>query len=208
MTGTIYTIGYSNHSLEHFITLLKQHGINALCDVRSNPYSRMNPQFNREVLKQSLKENGIAYVFLGKELGARSEDPSCYVREKVQYDRLAQTALFLKGLDRVCQGIKEYHLALMCAEKDPLECHRTILVARHLADRGVAVEHILEDGSVENHEKALSRLLHQLNLPEQDMFRSHEDMIKDAYRIQGDRIAYKIDKTSAADAKAISGASR
>jgi uncharacterized protein (DUF488 family) len=173
------------------MALLKQHGIKALCDIRSRPYSRMNPQFNRENLKKSLREHGIVYVFLGKELGAQSEDSSCYLRGKVQYDRLARTDLFRKGLDRVSDGIKKYRLVLMCAEKDPLECHRAILVARHLEALHTTVEHILEDGSIESHGKTLNRLLQQLHLPEQDLFRSREDMIEEAYRIQSERIAYE-----------------
>ena len=191
MSDIVFTIVHSTHPLERFIALLKQHDITALCDVRSQPYSRINPQFNREVLKQSLRESGIAYVFLGKELGARSEDPSCYVRGKVDYDRLARTDLFRKGLNRVCEGIKGYRLALMCAERDPLECHRTILVARYLDTFDVTVKHILEDGKIESHKDALCRLLRQLRLPEHDMFRSREDVIEDAYRIQGERIAYE-----------------
>jgi uncharacterized protein (DUF488 family) len=150
----------------------------------------MNSQFNRENLKKSLREKSIVYIFLGKELGAQSKDASCYLRGKVQYDRLAQTNLFRKGLDRVRDGMKGYRLALMCAEKDPLECHRSILVARHLEVFDTTVEHILEDGSLESQKKALSRLLSQLRLPEQDLFRSREDMIKEAYRIQSERIAY------------------
>jgi uncharacterized protein (DUF488 family) len=177
--------------MDRFIALLKQHGITALCDIRSRPYSRMNPQFNRENLKKSLQESGIIYVFLGKELGAQSKDDSCYLRGKIQYDRLAQTDLFRQGLDRVREGMKGHRLALMCAEKDPLECHRTILVARHLESLHITVEHIMEDGSLESHVQALSRLLRHLKLPEQDLFRSRNDMIEAAYRIQGERIAYE-----------------
>ena len=132
MCEVVFTIGHSTHPPERFLALLRQHGITALCDVRSRPYSRLNGQFNRENLQESLRESGITYVFLGKELGARSEDASCYVRGKVQYDHLARTELFKKGLDRVRQGMKDYRIALMCAEKDPLVCHRAILVARHL----------------------------------------------------------------------------
>lgn len=191
MTGTIYTIGHSNHPLERFIALLKQHGINALCDVRSDPYSRVNPQFNREGLKAALWKNGIAYVFLGKELGARSEDPSCYAHGKVQYDCLAQTALFRKGIDSLLERMQYCHLAIMCAEKDPLNCHRTILVARHLDNIGIAVEHILSDGNLETHRQTVARLLRQLKIPEcDDLFCTHEAIIDDAYKTQGDRIAY------------------
>jgi len=190
MYNVVFTIGHSTHPLDRFIALLKRHSITALCDIRSIPYSRMNPQFNRENLKKSLRENDIVYIFLGKELGAQSKDASCYEQGKVQYDRLAQTDLFRKGIERVREGMKGYRIALMCAEKDPLECHRTILVSRYLEAFNTTVEHILGDGSLESQKKALSRLLAQLRLPEQDLFRSQEDIIKEAYRIQGERIAY------------------
>ncbi len=193
MREIIFTIGHSTHPLPRFIALLKQHEITALCDVRSNPYSRVNPQFNRETLKKALQQNGIAYVFLGKELGARSEDPSCYAHGKVQYDYLARTELFRTGIERVQEGIKRYRLALMCAEKDPIQCHRTILVARQLDALGLRIKHILEDGSVESHEHALDRLLRQLKLSDSDMFRSREAVIEDVYRIQGERLAYEQD---------------
>lgn len=204
----VYTIGHSTHSLERFVALLKVHGITALCDVRSTPYSRMNPQFNRENLKESLRKNMVAYVFLGKELGARSEDPSCYVHGKVQYDLLGRSALFHKGLERVRNGMKDFRLALMCAEKDPLACHRTILVARHLEALGIDVEHILEDGSLESNGKALIRLLHQLHLPEQDLFRTREEVIEEAYRIQSERIAYNVDEDSSGETKPVGSISR
>jgi uncharacterized protein (DUF488 family) len=200
MAETIFTIGHSTHTQEYFIGLLLRHGITALCDVRSKPYSRMNPQFNREELKKSLQEGGITYVFLGKELGARSEDPTCYENGKVQYDRLAHTDLFRVGLDRVQKGMKDYRIALMCAEKEPLECHRTILVARHLAALGLDVQHIHADGRLEDHAAAVSRLKRMLKLPEDDMFRSSEEVLADAYHLQEDRIAYDAGPDVAADA--------
>jgi uncharacterized protein (DUF488 family) len=190
MRDTVFTIGHSTHPLHRFVGLLQQHGITALCDVRSKPYSRINPQFNREGLKQSLREIGIKYVFLGKELGARSEDPGCYEHGKVQYDRVAQTDLFRQGLNRVQEGMKQYRIALMCAEKEPLECHRTILVARHLVARGLNVKHIHADGRLEDHFAALGRLTRMHNLPEEDMFRSSDELVAEAYGRQADRIAY------------------
>ncbi len=208
MTGTIYTIGHSNHPLERFIALLKQHGINVLCDVRSDPYSRVNPQFNRDALKAALLKNGITYIFLGKELGARSEDPSCYVHGKVQYDRLARTALFRKGIDSLLERMQDCRLAIMCAEKDPLDCHRTILVARHIDSIGIAVEHILPDGKLETHQKTIARLLRQLKIPEcDDLFRTREAIIDDVYKTQGERIAYAI-KTPSVEAAQVRRGSR
>jgi len=190
MPETVLTIGHSTHTQARFIELLSRHGVTALCDVRSKPYSRVNPQFNREELKQALKANGVSYVFLGKELGARSEDPACYENGKVQYERLAHTELFRQGIQRVRDGMKNFRLALMCAEKEPLECHRTILVARSLAELGVDVEHIHASGRLESHADALKRLAHMLNLPQGDMFRPQQDMFAEAYRRQEERIAY------------------
>lgn len=196
---TVYTIGHSTHETDAFVELLRRHEINALADVRSSPYSRFNPQFNRETLQRDLEANGIAYVFLGKELGARSEDPGCYENGKVRFDRLARTPLFRNGIERVLEGAQRYRLAMMCAEKDPLECHRTILVARTLAERGARVRHILEDGALEAHDRALDRLLEQFKLDQPDLFRTREDSIVDAYRLQADRIAYAEKATAAED---------
>jgi len=189
----VYTIGHSTHEPERFVELLGMHGITAVGDVRSHPYSRMNPQFNRELLKTTLAAGGIAYVFLGAELGARSEDRTCYEGGKVRYDRLAKTAPFRAGLERVREGMSRYKLALMCAEKEPLECHRGILVARHLEAAGIPVTHILADGSLEAHAAAMERLRGMLKLPESDLFRTAEDILEDAYRMQGERIAYEVE---------------
>ncbi|MDG7000357.1 MAG: DUF488 domain-containing protein, partial [Nitrososphaerota archaeon] len=145
MMSMLYTIGHSTLRVEDFIRLLRLHDITALADVRSQPYSRANPQFNREALQLSLQESGIKYVFLGPELGARSEDESCFDEGKVQYERLSKTALFQSGLERVKKGMQDYRIALMCAEKDPLDCHRTILISRCLEELGVNVQHIHSD---------------------------------------------------------------
>src|SRR5579871_3205141 len=138
MDDVVFTIGHSTHTAE-------LHQITAVADVRLQPYSRMNPQFNRETLREMLRESHMAYVFLGKELGARSEDRTCYLDGKAQYGRLSQTELFRRGLDRVREGTRSFRVALMCAEKEPLECHRTILVARHLEPLRIEIRHILAD---------------------------------------------------------------
>lgn len=190
MKTTIFTVGHSTHSAEKLRELLLRNGITAVADVRSTPFSRHNPQFNQQTLQADLKRAGIAYVFLGRELGARTDDSSCYVEGKVQYDRLAQTAPFQAGLERVARGSAEHRIALLCAEKDPLTCHRTILVCRHLAARGIDVQHILADGCLESHDAAMTRLLAELGMAEGDLFRSREDLIREAYARRGDQIAY------------------
>jgi len=186
----LFTIGHSTHPMDGFIGLLKMHGITAVADVRSDPYSRYNPQFTRENLQSELKQNGIAYVFLGKELGPRTDDPGCYEKGKVRYDRLARTRLFQEGLNRVRQGMASYRIALMCSEKDPVTCHRTILVCRHLRDKGMRIRHILENGALEENDAAIKRLMGMLKLPESDLFTCPEQMIERAYDIQSEKIAY------------------
>jgi uncharacterized protein (DUF488 family) len=198
VTGhNVFTIGHSTHSAEAFLALLRQHGVEAVADVRSSPFSRFNPQFNREALEPFLKANGIRYVFLGKELGARSEDRSCYLDGRVQYARLAQTPLFQGGLDRVLQGAAKYRVALMCAEKEPLECHRTLLVAKALAERGQPVAHIHADGHLETHEAAMDRLLGVTGLPKEDLFRSRQELLAEALARQEQQVAYVDEAQSA-----------
>jgi uncharacterized protein (DUF488 family) len=198
MQNVVFTIGHSTQAAERFIMLLKKHGITAVADVRSTPYSRMNPQYNREDLRTDLNNAGISYVFLGKELGARSENKACYHDGKVQYGLLAQTDVFRHGIDRVREGAQNYRIALMCAEKEPLECHRTILVARELERAGLEVQHILGDGRLESHVEAMNRLVRLLHLPEGDMFSSREDVVAEAYRLQEERVAYTADAGVAA----------
>ena len=188
--SAVYTVGHSTNSIGAFIGLLKRHGVTAVADVRSAPYSRYNPQFNRETLAPDLKNAGIGYVFLGKELGARSEDPRVYRNGKVQYDLLAQTDLFRSGLERIKKGAQEYCIALMCAEKDPLDCHRTILVARRLFEQGISVKHILADGRIENHDQLLDRLLNMVGFSAGDLFRPREEAVKAAFEKRGAAIAY------------------
>lgn len=196
----IYTIGHSTHTSEAFLELLRKHNVTAVADVRSAPFSRFNPQFNKDALQGTLGEHGIKYVFLGRELGARSDDPACYENGRVQYARLARAASFQDGLDRVVQGASEFRVALMCAEKEPLECHRTLLVARALAEQGVEIAHILADGSFEPHESAMTRLLDVVGLPAQDLFSSRERLIEEAMARQERRIAY-VDEKLAAEAR-------
>ena len=187
----ILTVGHSNHPLETFVSLLQQHGVTTLADVRSAPYSRFNPQFNRKALDAALQAQGIAYLFFGHALGGRPEDRSCYEDGRVRYDRLARTPLYREGIDRVIETAEVEHLALMCAEKEPLDCHRTLLVGRSLAARNVAVAHILADGTLEPHDHAMDRLLDSVGLPAGDLLHSREELIAEALAQKEGRIAHR-----------------
>lgn len=189
MKYELFTIGHSTHSINEFTGLLQKHSITALCDVRSVPYSQYNPQFNRENLKKELAQHHIAYVFMGKELGPRSENPQCYRNGQVQYNRLAKQAEFIQGLRRLRHGMQKYRIALLCAEKDPITCHRTILVCRNLRSNDIEIKHILEDGSLENQRDSEKRLM-KLHHIEADMFRPEAQCIEEAYDKQAEKIAY------------------
>ena len=201
MSATQYpvsTIGHSNHSWEEFVKLLLRQRIDEVADVRSSPYSRYATHFNHGELQQALEDIGIGYAFLGGELGGRPADRSCYDYDgQVQYERVAETDAFDDGIRQVIHQADDCRIALLCTEKEPLECHRTLLVARALAERDVAVEHILADGGVESHKTAIERLMNLLKLPPNgDMFRSRDDTIKEALAIQAKKVAYVNENTS------------
>lgn len=185
----LFTIGHSTQTWEQFLELLTRHRIGAIGDVRSSPYSARFPHFNREYLKRALPDANIKYVFLGDELGARRAERECYVNGVARYDRITRTAAFSAGLERVRKGVARYRLALMCAEKDPLECHRTILVCRQFRN-DLDIRHILSDGSIEIHTDAETRLMAEEKVPGDDLFTPREELIAKAYDRRGGKIAF------------------
>ena len=185
----LFTIGHSTQSWEQYFALLLRHRIEAIGDVRSSPYSPRFPQYNREILDRALRAANIRYVFLGDELGARRAERDCYVEGVARYDRIARTAAFRAGLKRVQTGVARFRLALMCAEKDPLECHRTILVCRQFRN-DMDIRHILGDGSLETHIDAETRLMAEEKIPGEDLFAPREELIAKAYDRRGGKIAY------------------
>ncbi len=201
MPKSIFTVGHSTQSVEAFLKLLKQHQVEAVADVRSQPYSRHSPQFSKDELESALINAHVRYVFLGRELGARRDEPQVYVNGQARYELIAEQPLFAQGLQRVATGAEQFRTALLCAEKDPLTCHRTILVCRHLKTRGFSISHILIDGSIESHEAAERRLMREegVNPRQVNMFSDTdaiEDALTKAYTMRGEQIAYrKADRT-------------
>jgi len=172
--------------------LLQQHEVTVVADVRSSPYSRYLPHVNREEIIVFLKASGIGYVFLGEELGARRSEPECYNGETAEYCLIAETESFRSGIDRLLTGAESHRICMMCSEKDPLTCHRTILVSRWLQDKhGCTIEHILEDGSVETQAEAVSRLLKECKRENLEMFSDREERIKEVYEERANEIQYK-----------------
>jgi uncharacterized protein (DUF488 family) len=156
MTNKVFTIGHSSHPIDVFLNLLKSHHVDAIADTRSYPRSKFAPQYNSEILRKSLKESGIQYIYMG-ELGGRPEGAEFYDEAgHVLYSRVAESAVFRSGLERLEREIQKLKLALLCSEENPSICHRRLLIARVLKERGVPVEHIRADGRVETEEELMA----------------------------------------------------
>ncbi len=187
----VYTVGHSNHSLAAFLALLDDAGVAAVADVRSAPYSRFNPQFNRETLADALRKKGLDYVYMGREFGGRSDDPRCYEGGRICYDRVAEAARFKDSVGRLLHDAGKRSMALMCAEKEPLDCHRTLLVSPALVNQGLGVTHIHADGMLEPHGEAMDRLLAKFNLLRQDLFaQPRAALVEAAIQRQAARIGH------------------
>ena len=152
---SIFTIGHSNHSAEKFVGLLKQHGIEVVADVRSQPYSRHAPHFNAKDIEAILWDNGIRRLFLGFELGGRPTAEAFYDADgRVDYARIERSRSFLDGIRELESSIRDHKIALLCSEEDPVGCHRRLLVGHVLGERGIVVRHVRGDGSVQTEGEA------------------------------------------------------
>jgi len=198
----VFTIGHSTLSVLAFVELLQANNVTAVADVRSTPYSRFNPGFNRENLKKELQTVGLGYVFMGKELGGRPSDPAHFTNGRASYVRMAQSEEFQQGLKRILDGRSTHRIALMCAEGDPLTCHRTLLVARALAERSVPVVHIGRGGLLETHEATEARLM-QVTGVQEDLLHSRAETLAAAYELQAQRVAYAEPPAADAGAEAV-----
>lgn len=187
----IWTIGHSNHAGLRFIDLLRGAGTDCVADVRSVPFSRRNPQFSQKALIASLKDAGIEYWFLGDALGARPKDEGCYEGGKASYARIAATEAFRNAIDALIERSQSKRIALMCAEKEPLDCHRTILVGRALAQRSVELGHILADGSIELHAALEQRLL-RVTKEHIDLLSDRDAALARAYDKRGRQMAVSL----------------
>lgn len=204
----LFSMGHSNHSWERFIGLLGHAGITAVVDVRSQPFSRRYPQFDRHSLRRGLQEQDIVYVFCGDSLGGRPQQPSLYDEHgRVNYDRVRRTPAFQGGLDQVCAALEQFRLALVCSEEDPLDCHRGLMIAPALVERGLTFWHIRADGSIESTSEIEARLLTETKVGVgildglfADTLTAEErgQMLEEAYRIQARRKAFRFrqDETS------------
>jgi uncharacterized protein (DUF488 family) len=191
----LFTIGYGNRTVEEFMRLLAQYQIDTVCDVRSIPYSKRFPAFGRELLCKSLSDRGIEYIFLGDELGVRPSDPKLYAAGRASYEAMSKSEPFNRGLQRLAAGTRTRVIALLCAEKDPLDCHRAILIAPLLRSREYVVKHIDARGKIETQSALEHRLLRCYGLDQPSLFATGDDggAVGDAYHRRGEELAYDID---------------
>lgn len=195
--NSIYTVGHSTHELPYFLGLLQMHDINCLVDVRSVAASSYNPQYNKDTLADFLKNNGITYLHFAKEFGARQTAKELLDNTgQLDFEKVHGAVHFKQGVERLKQGAaKGYSIALMCAEGEPLDCHRFGMVSTALVRNGVEVRHIMKDGSVRTHHELEKDLIkkYEKKLPQPDIFTGSigfHEQLRVAYKLQNKDIAY------------------
>ena len=198
--GKLFTIGHSTHSFDYFVNLLISRDINYLIDVRSTPYSRYVTAFNREVLKESLLHKNITYAYMGVSFGARQTNDSFFTDGYVDFEKVILSTGFVKSMDNVLDGLEQgNNIVFMCTEKDPIDCHRAIMVARGFSLQGVDVFHILANGELQT-QKDLDRRLLDRFFPEKnqmsifDLIEPQEERsyLDQAYKLRNKEIGYRI----------------
>lgn len=155
----LFSIGHSNIPADRFLVMLASAGVDAIADVRSVPFSRFFPWFSQKALTARLAEAGIGYAARGEALGGRPRDARLYRNGVADYEAMAAQPEFSASIDRLIAEAGRSRICLLCAERDPLDCHRFLLVTRNLAERGLSVGHILHDGAIEPHDTTEQRLL-------------------------------------------------
>ena len=189
----IHTVGHSDLSAESLVGMLKRQGIIQVIDVRSTPYSRHVPQFNRENIRATLERNGTGYTHMGDALGGRPQDDRLYDRDgRANYGLMAQEKRFQDAIRQVEQMAEDSNVALMCTEADPLRCHRTLLVSQELASKGADIIHLMRDGQQESHEEVMEKLLAVWKLlHDGDAGMTRRQLIREAVRNQAAKVAYR-----------------
>ncbi len=191
MSFDLFSIGHSNIPAARFVALLRDLGVDAIADVRSTPFSRRFPWFSGKALAATLTQHGMAYLPYGAMLGGRPRDATLYRDGVADYEAMARQPAFQTGLDRLLADAARSRVCLMCAEREPLDCHRCLLVARALAERGLAIGHILHDGTVEPHAATQQRLLALAGASDDLFVTGQDERLAAAYRRRARKVAYR-----------------
>lgn len=190
MDKTIFTIGHSSHDITDFINLLLANKIELVIDVRSAPYSKIYPHFNRNPFEAFLTKNSIKYIFLGDSVGGRSNDIKDYLNGRVMYKKIAEKEEYTSSINMIISTSSKHKTVLMCSEKEPLECHRTLLISRSIEMLKVKILHIHRDGQIESHDEAIQRLLKIWKLDSPNLFGEDTERIDEAFTKQENKYAY------------------
>ena len=198
MSHKLFTIGHSAAQLSVFLTALKESDVSLLIDVRSRPRSQRFPHFDQIELEEALRMTGFRYLFLGEELGGRPEDPKAYASDGiVDYGKWRKSHAFQSGIERVLKESADCALALMCAEEDPLHCHRFLMICPELVALGLKPLHIRKGGAIETQQEAEDRLLQQQHLGAAavgSLFSSdRKSALETAYLAQAKQCAFRLD---------------
>jgi uncharacterized protein (DUF488 family) len=200
-SARLFSVGHSNLTLAGLVDLLRGAGVTAVADVRSAPYSRRLPHFNRDELKEGLRAAGIAWAFLGDQLGGRPRDRGLYDADgRVDYEAVRRTAAFREGLRRLLDGAARYAVAMLCGEEDPLVCHRGLMIAPALAEAGAAPAHIRNGGRIDSNAETEERLLGlfpdlRAEMVQRDLFvplPGRAAVLAEAYRRQARKAAFRL----------------
>jgi uncharacterized protein (DUF488 family) len=191
MSFDLFSIGHSNIAAERFLASLRDVGVDTIADVRSTPFSRRFPWFSGKTLAATLTQHGMAYLACGEALGGRPRDATLYCDGVADYEAMARQPDFQTGLDRLLADAARSRVCLMCAEREPLDCHRCLLVARSLAERGLTIGHILHDGTVEPHATTEQRLLSLTGASDDLFVTGQEERLAAAYRRRARAVAYR-----------------
>ena len=192
----IYTIGYPEFPINEFLDVIKHYGIDCVIDVRSSPFSNYYSDYNKDALENALKQHNILYRNYANEFGARQTNPAFYSGDIVDFDKFINSAQFLEGVSKVKKGIERgYTFVLMCAEKDPIKCHRSIMLGKGFSNNGFDVRHIISRTELESQKELEERLL---EMHHQDRFQltlfggeqSDSELLTDAYKKQNLAIGY------------------
>lgn len=190
MVYSLLTMGHSTHSAGRFLDLIRHFEVACVADVRTKPASSRFPHFNQRPLSNALKTSGIRYWWVGDALGGLPTDPAMFTEGRADYAKMSQAPTFLAGIDEIIERSAHTRLALLCSEHEPLECHRFLLIARELSERGIEIYHILRSGSIETQQEAEDRLL-LLRRRAVAQCINRADQLNVAYRVQASRFSFR-----------------
>ena len=194
---TLFTLGHSDLDFDQFVELLLKCRVQLLADVRSRPYSSRFPHFSQPVFQRMLEAEGIGYLFLGEELGGRPDDPDAYRRDGlVDYRARRKSYAFRAGLERLIAEQEKCGVVLMCAEEDPLECHRFLMICPELVREGIQPLHVRRGCRINTQEDAENRLLktHGFDgIANHTLFpQVRDDALEQAYEMQAQKVAFRV----------------